>query len=58
LAPRKPTGSYQLIARGPDGRPRVERFDSVAEYRARLATLHQSQHASISIDDLLGLLES
>ena len=49
---------YVLIVRGPDGRPRLERFDSAAAYRARLITLEQSTLGSISIDEMAGLLDA
>ena len=56
-----------LIVRGPDGRPRSERFNDMAAYRARLMTLHtgktgktgeHSEHGSISIEEIAGLLDS
>jgi len=57
-------GVYVLIVRGPDGRPRSERFNDVSAYRARLLSLNigntgeRSEHASISIDEIAGLLDS
>ena len=53
-----------LIVRGPDGRPRSERFNDVAAYRARLLSLNvgsageRSENASISIDEIARLLDS
>ena len=49
---------YLLIVRGRDGRPRYERFDSAAAYRARLAALKYAPAGDISIDELAGLLDS
>jgi hypothetical protein len=51
-------GCYELIVRGPDGRPRVERFDDLAAYRARLTTLPQSPGDSVSLEDIVGLLDA
>jgi len=53
-----------LIVRGPDGRPRSERFNDVAAYRARLAalstgnTLEHFESSSISIEEIVGLLDT
>ena len=56
-----------LIVRGPDGRPRSERFNDMAAYRARLVTLNapktgkageHSEHGSISIEEIAGFLDS
>ena len=56
-----------LIVRGPDGRLRSERFNDMAAYRARLVkldtgktgqTVERSEHGSISIDEIAGLLDS
>ena len=49
--------AYVLVARGPDGRPRVERFADVAAYRARLAALRQAALSPVSVEEILGLLE-
>jgi hypothetical protein len=49
--------SYELVLRGPDGRPRFERFASAAAYRARLASLQHFEYGSLSIDELAGLLD-
>jgi hypothetical protein len=48
--------SYTLIVRGRDGRPIFERFADVAAYRARLASLQHSDGESVSIDEIIGLL--
>jgi len=47
---------YTLVVRGPDGRPRSERFANAAAYRARLATL-QFTDSSLSIDEIVGALD-
>jgi hypothetical protein len=44
--------------RGPDGCPRSERFDDAATYRARLKALQRSRAESVSIEDILGLLDA
>jgi hypothetical protein len=60
----KARGVYVLIVRGPDGRPRSERFNDAAAYRARLLALNigitgeRSEHGSISIDEIAGLLDT
>jgi hypothetical protein len=63
----KRRGVYALIVRGPDGRPRSERFNDIAAYRARLLALNtgktgkageHSEHGSISIEEIAGLLDS
>jgi hypothetical protein len=53
----EPRYAYVLVARGPDGRPRVERFNDVSAYRARLAALRQSSVGAVSLDEVIGLLE-
>jgi hypothetical protein len=50
-------GAYQLIVRGPDGRPRVERFDDAAAYRARLTALQESSTDGLTIEEIAGLLD-
>ncbi|HVH26203.1 MAG TPA: hypothetical protein VM818_05570 [Vicinamibacterales bacterium] len=50
--------AYELVLRGPDGRPRCERFANAAAYRARLVSLEHAEHRSLSIDELAGLLDS
>jgi len=49
--------AYVLIARGPDGEPRLERFNDVSAYRARLAALRHTTVGPVSLDDVIGLLE-
>jgi hypothetical protein len=56
--PDKSRGAYVLIVRGPDGRPRAERFTDVASYRTRLLSLQPSEDSSISIDEIAGLLDT
>jgi hypothetical protein len=59
-------GGYVVIVRGPDGRPRFERFNDVAAYRARLSTLNtgntenpeHSDNGSLSIEEIAGLLDT
>lgn len=55
---RREQGAYVLIVRGPDGRPRFERFDDAAAYRARLIALQHSSVGNVSIDELVGLLDA
>ena len=47
---------YVLIMRGPDGRPRTERFKDAAAYRVRLAALQPSDRA-VLIEEIFELLE-
>jgi len=54
----KTRGGYVLIVRGPDGRPRAERFNDAAAYRARVASLQHAENNSISIDEIAGLLDT
>ena len=54
----KSRAAYVLIVRGPDGRPRAERYTDVASYRARLMSLQHSENSSISIDEIAGLLDT
>lgn len=51
-------GAYTLVVRGADGRPSFERFDDAASYRARLTTLQRSNAETVSIEDILGLLDA
>jgi hypothetical protein len=60
--PRRPRvktqrAAYILAVRGRDGRPHYERFDDAASYRARLMTLQRSSVETVSIDDILSLLD-
>ena len=49
-----------LIVRGPDGRPRSERFNDITAYRARLLSLNarDSETGSVSIEEIAGFLDS
>jgi hypothetical protein len=49
-------GPYVLLLRGPNGRPRTERFKDAAAYRLRLSTLQSSQSKAVSIEDIFDLL--
>ena len=51
-------GRYVVIVRGPDGRPRFERFTDVAAYRARLVSLELAETSSLSIEEIAGLLDT
>ena len=51
-------GAYTLVVRGPDGRPRYERFDDAATYRARLMALQPSNAEGVSIEDILAQLDA
>ncbi len=51
-------GDYVLIVRGLDGRPRVERFNDAAAYRARLVALEPSNDGSLSIEEIVGWLDA
>jgi hypothetical protein len=48
---------YELIVRAPDGRPRLERFENAASYRARLIRLQRSPCLGVSIEDIAKLLD-
>jgi hypothetical protein len=50
-------GAYTLVMRTPDGRLHHERFDDAASYRARMTALEPSGPESVSIEDILGLLD-
>jgi hypothetical protein len=49
-------GPYVLVAVGPDGRLRSERFTDVGAYRARIAGI-TSADRTVSFDDLVKMLE-
>ena len=49
---------YLVIVRGPDGRPRFERFNDMAAYRARLVSLERSETSSMSVEEIAGLLDT
>jgi len=50
--------AYTLVTRRPDGRLHDERFENAALYRARLRALEGSSAESVSIDDILNLLDA
>lgn len=52
-------GAYVLIVRAPDGRPRVERFDDAAAYKARVVALQRSDvdSGSLSIGEIVEFLD-
>jgi hypothetical protein len=54
---RRGTSAYLLIARGPNGRVRAERFADVASYRARLARIDHSDDRALSVAEIAGLLD-
>jgi hypothetical protein len=54
---KRAQGAYVLVVRGRDGRPRFEQFDDAAAYKARLASLHHSNLDSVSIDEIVALLD-
>ena len=56
LKPKR--GQYTLVTRGSDGRLHHERFDDADMYRARLRALEGSSAESVSIEDILGLLDA
>jgi hypothetical protein len=51
-------GAYVLIVRGTDGRPRCERFNDAAAYRARLVALQYSNRDGFSIEEIADLLDT
>ena len=51
-------GAYTLVVRGADGRPHYERFDDASTYLARLMALQRSNTESVSIEDVLALLDA
>ena len=48
---------YEFIVQGPDGRPRLERFENAASYRAKLISLQRSPRLGVSIEDIAKLLD-
>jgi hypothetical protein len=48
---------YSLIVRGQDGQPRIEQFHNAASYKARLDGLPESETDSLTIDELVTLLD-
>ena len=55
---RRANTAYVLIVRGTNGRLRAERFTDVAAYRARLASLEQSDDRGVSVEELARLLDA
>ena len=55
---RRSRQPYVLISRGEDGRPRFERFDDADAYQKRLKQIEGTEVGSVSIDDVLSLLDS
>jgi hypothetical protein len=51
------SNAYEFIVRGPDGRPRLKRFENAASYRAMLIELQRSQRLGVSIEDIANLLD-
>jgi len=49
--------AYALISRGSDGRLRFERFDNADAYRRRLKEISESTLGTVSIDDVVSLLD-
>jgi hypothetical protein len=47
-----------LISRGPDGRLRFERFSDADAYQRRLKEIEGTKVGTVSIDDVLSLLDS
>jgi hypothetical protein len=56
-SPKPDRAAYSLIVRGRDGLTRLERFDTAGAYKARLARLESSAVESVSIDEILQLLD-
>ena len=50
--------TYELIVRGPDGRPRLEQFENAASYRAMLIGLQRSPRLGVSIEDIAKLFDT
>lgn len=49
---------YTLISRAADGRLRFERFDDADAYQRRLNEIEGTDVGTVSIDDVLSLLDS
>lgn len=49
---------YVLISRGQDGRLRFERFTDADAYQRRLKEIEGTKVGTVSIDDVLNLLDS
>jgi hypothetical protein len=55
---RRSRQPYVLISRGSSGRLRFERFDDADAYQRRLKEIEGTEVGSVSIDDVLSLLDS
>ena len=55
---RRRSSAYFIIVRGSNGRVRTERFTDVASYRARLARIDESDDRGLSVDEIVGWLDS
>jgi hypothetical protein len=55
---RRSRQPYVLISRGSDGRLRFERFSDVDAYQRRLKEIEGTKVGTVSIDDVLNLLDS
>jgi len=55
---RRSAQPYVLISRGSDGRLRFERFDNADAYQRRLKEIEGTEVGTVSIDDVLSLLDS
>ena len=55
---RRSRQPYVLISRGPDGRLRFERFGDADAYQRRLKEIEGTEVGTVSIDDVLSLLDS
>ena len=59
---RRPKGRsgqpYVLVSRGSDGRLRFERFSDADAYQRRLKEIEGTKVGTVSIDDVLNLLDS
>jgi len=61
ISPRQKRPSrqpYVLISRGSNGRLRFERFDDADAYQRRLKEIEGTEVGTVSIDDVLSLLDS
>jgi hypothetical protein len=57
--PKRSLGQpYVLISRGSNGRLRFERFDDADAYQRRLKEIEGTEVGTVSIDDVLSLLNS
>jgi hypothetical protein len=55
---RRSRQPYVLISRGSNGLLRFERFDDADAYQRRLKEIEGTEVGTVSIDDLLSLLDS